>query len=328
VAAFVSSRLADPGRLGRVERDGAGRVTRIVEAADYQGPGGPGEINAGQYAFDAAWLWAHIDRIPLSPKGEYYLTELVAMACAEGTAAAAVEGPADEVLGVDDRVALARAEGVMRERLLREHMLNGVTIVDPATTYIHAGVEIAPDTTILPNCHLHGRSRVASGCTIGPATTLRNSAVGEGSTVQASVIEESTVGARVRIGPFAHVRGGAVVGDDCEIGNYAEIKNSNVARGVKMHHFAYLGDADVGERTNLAAGMITCNFDGVEKHRTTIGADVFVGCDTMLIAPVTLGDGSYTATGSVVLSGRDVPPGGRVAGVPAKPLRPRESREE
>lgn len=315
--AFVTAFVDDLARMGRVHRV-ADRVAAIVEYAEEPTRTGGGEINAGQYCFDAAWLWAHLPRLPLSASGEYYLTDLVAMAVAEGAQVPTVRGSVDDVLGVDDRVRLAEVEAIARARILRGHMENGVTIRDPATTYIDADVELGEDVLVHPGCHLLGATVVGGGSVIGPNTLLRNSLVGEECTVVASVIEESRLGRRVRVGPFAHVRGNADIGDDVELGNYAEVKNSVLGPRVKMHHFSYAGDADVGEDTNIAAGTITCNFDGVAKHRTTIGKRVFIGSDTMLVAPVTLGDDAFTATGSVVI--RDVPAGERVAGVPARPL--------
>jgi bifunctional UDP-N-acetylglucosamine pyrophosphorylase/glucosamine-1-phosphate N-acetyltransferase len=213
----------------------------------------------------------------------------------------------------------------MRNRLLRIHMLAGVTITDPATTYIDAGVVIEPDVMILPGSSLRGATRVATGTTIGPGSTLEDAIIGPDSRIQSSVVEQSAIGARVTMGPFAHARGGAEIGDDCELGNYAEVKNSRIGRGVKMHHFSYCGDADVGDGANLAAGMITCNFDGEAKHRTVIGAGAFIGCDTMLVAPVTIGEGAYTATGAVVT--HDVAPGMTVAGVPAREFTRRVRKE-
>lgn len=321
---FLVSRVEDPGRLGRVSRDSAGAVTGIVEAADYDGPDGPAEINAGQYSFEAAWLWQNVDNVPRSAKGEYYLTHLLATAYEQQRAGIAVTADREEILGVDDRVRLAEAERVMRARILEHRMRGGVTIQDPATTYIDAGVEIAQDVTIFANSHILGTSRVETNCIIGPGTTLRNSGVGAGTKVHSSVVEDSSIGENVTVGPFSHIRGGATVGDDCEIHNYAEIKNSVLGRGVKMHHFSYAGDADIGEAVNFAAGAITCNFDGVAKHRTTIGARAFIGCDTMLVAPITIGEDAFTATGAVVT--RDVAPGERVAGVPARPM-PRRDKD-
>jgi bifunctional UDP-N-acetylglucosamine pyrophosphorylase/glucosamine-1-phosphate N-acetyltransferase len=314
---IVTAPADDAGRLGRVQRDERGAIRRIVEAADYEGGDLNAEINAGFYRFAAGWLWDHVGRLPVSPNGERYLTHLVAAAYDDGQPARSVTTTLS-VVGVDDRVKLAEAERIMRARIIEAHQLAGVTISDPATTYIDASVQLAQDVTVLPNCYLHGTTVVERDCTIGPGTTLRNATIRQHTTVQSSVVEDSEIGARCRVGPFSHVRGGAVIGEDCELGNYSEVKNSRVGRRVKMHHFSYLGDADVGDETNIAAGAITCNWDGVTKHRTTIGARVFIGCDTMLIAPVSVGDDALTAAGSVV--NRDVPAGVRVAGVPARPI--------
>lgn len=322
--AFLTAMLPDARAMGRVRRDKDGAVMAIVEAADDTSGTAEGEINAGQYVFDAEWLWKHLPDIPLSAKGEYYLTHLPALAYQEGTPANGVAADPTVVLGFDDRRGLAEAERLMRQRLIESHMLAGVTFVDPTTVYIDARVRLGEDVMILPNCYLQGETHVAEETVIGPGTTLRNSRIGARSRVQHSIIEESTVGEDVAVGPFAHVRGGANIGDGCYLGNYAEVKNSNLARNVKMHHFSYIGDADVGEEANIAAGTITCNFDGVEKHRTVIGANAFIGCDTMLVAPIEIGEGAFTATGAVVT--RDVPPGVRVAGVPARPMAPK-SRE-
>ncbi len=316
--AFVTCRVEEPGRLGRVVRDADGAPAAVVEAAEWEGPAGPAEINAGQYVFAGSWLWSRLPGVPLSAKGEYYLTHLIGLAAREGTPAGTVEATPEEALGVDDRVKLAEAEAVMRRRILERHMVAGVTIEDPATTWIGARVELAQDVVIRAGSRLEGATRVDEDAVIGPNTTLRNARVGAGTRVEASVIEDSEVGARCRVGPFAHVRGGAVIGEGCELGNYAEVKNSRLGRGVKMHHFSYLGDADVGDGANIAAGTITCNFDGVAKHRTVIGARAFIGCDTMLVAPVRVGDDAFTATGSVVT--KDVGDGESVKGVPARPF--------
>jgi bifunctional UDP-N-acetylglucosamine pyrophosphorylase/glucosamine-1-phosphate N-acetyltransferase len=324
VMAFVTCRVEDPGRLGRLARDVNGAVRAVVEAADYDGPAGPAEINAGQYIFDASWLWRTLPQVPMSAKGEYYLTHLVGAAAALSPAAT-VTASAAEALGVDDRVKLAEAEAIMRARILEGHMLAGVTVSDPGTTYIDAAVRISRDVTILPGCHLQGETSIDTGAVIGPSTILVNAAIGEGTAIRASVVEDSRIGSRCRVGPFAHVRGNASIGDDCEIGNYAEVKNSVIGNGVKMHHFSYMGDADIGDRANIAAGSITSNFDGKHKHRTTIGEDAFIGCDTLLIAPVTVGAGAYTASGAVVT--RDVAPGQTVAGVPARPFERKERPE-
>ncbi len=315
---FATCRVPDVGSFGRVIRDGLNQVLTIEDQFDVNAPDVTAERNAGQYAFEGAWLWGHIDAIPPAENGEFYLPLLAKMAHDVDRPAVSVDALVDDVMGFDDRIGLAEAERLMRARILRRHMLGGVTIADPATTYIDAGVVIAEDVTILPGCHILGDSDIATGAVIGPNTTLRNALVGTDTVVRHSVVEETKLGARVNVGPFAHTRGGAVIGDDCELGNYAEVKNSVIGRGVKMHHFSYMGDADVGEGTNIAAGTITCNYDGVNKHRTTIGAGAFIGCDTMLVAPITVGDGAATAAGSVVT--KDVAPGERVAGVPARPM--------
>lgn len=326
IMAFSTQSLADGGALGRVIRDPTGAVQSIVQAADLADRSGPAEVNWGQYLFDAAWLWDTLPRIPLSPKGEYYLTKLADFAYESGRPAATISLPDEEALGLDDRVKLAEAERRMRTRILERHMLAGVTIRDPSTTYIDATVELAQDVTVLPGCHLTGHSTVGASSVIGPNTILRNATVGTTCQVESSTIEDSVLGDRVHAGPFAHVRGVARIGDDCYLGNYAEVKNSVLGAGVKMHHFSYIGDADVGEEANIAAGVITCNYDGVNKNRTTIGARAFVGCDTMLVAPIIVGEGSLTGAGSVV--NHDVPDGARVAGVPARRLSSRRKRVE
>ena len=319
--AFLSCLVPDSGGFGRVQRDGEGTVTGIIEQTDGRGASFEAERNAGQYLFDGGWLWTHIDQVGASPTGEFYLTDLAAMACAEGTPPIAIHAPAEELMGFDDRIGLAEAEGLMRRRILRTHMLNGVTISDPATTYIDAHVTIAQDVTLLPNTTLTGATAVGSGSRIGPNAILRNARVGERVAIGPSVVEDSTIADGVRIGPFCHVRGNSTIGEACELGNYAEVNRSRLGRGVKMHHFSYLGDATVGDNANIAAGVITCNFDGVNKNPTVIGEGAFVGCDTMLVAPVEMGAGSQTGAGTVLRE--SLPPGMLAVGVPARILRPR-----
>jgi bifunctional UDP-N-acetylglucosamine pyrophosphorylase/glucosamine-1-phosphate N-acetyltransferase len=313
------NRVPDTGAFGRVRRDDAGRVCEIVEATS--GEGGTVERNAGLYVFDGPWLWHQLPAVVASTSGERYVTALAAMAYRQGRHVEAVEIAEDDAIGVDDRVRLAEAEAIMRRRLLERAMLGGVTVRDPATTYIDATVELEPDVIIEPGCFLHGATRVGRGTVVGPNSTLRDAEVGTNCRISQSSVEDSVLGNRVEMGPFCHVRGGAVLEDDCYLGNYAEIKNSRVGRGFKMHHFSYLGDADVGPNVNYAAGAITCNYDGVAKHRTVIGEGAFIGCDTMLVAPVRVGAGAVTAAGAVV--NRDVADGERVAGVPARLMPPR-----
>ena len=326
--AFTTQWVPDGLALGRVRREGDtsdGAVMGIVQLADDAGRSGAAEINWGKYAFSAPWLWDRLDRVPLSAKNERYLTLLADFAYEEGAPAATIAAGADEAIGVDDRVKLAEAERRMRQRLLRDHMLAGVTIADPATTYIDATVRLGQDVTVLPNSYLRGETSVGENSVIGPASTLRNATVGRDSEIAQSVVEESRIGERVHLGPFSHVRGNSTIGDDCHLGNYAEVNRSTLGRDVKMHHFSYLGDATVGDGANIAAGVITCNYDGVNKNPTVIGEGAFVACDTMLVAPVTFGAHARTGAGAVLRD--DLPPGALAVGVPARiiPTAPPES---
>ncbi len=324
---MLSARLDNPTGYGRVVRDSQGRVAAVVEEADAS-PQEKAirEINSGLYCFDGPWLAANLGNLKKSAKGEYYLTDMVGMAIAQGREVRAVEAEDPmEVMGVNDRVQLAEADRILRDRICRDLMLSGVTIVDPLSTYIGKDVSVGGDTVIQPGTHLRGRTTIGQRCEIGPNSVVVDSTIGDDCTVFASVIEEAEVGDRVSIGPFSHLRPGALIASDARLGNYAEVKNSSVGEGVQMHHFSYLGDAEVGAGTNVGAGTITCNFDGKRKHRTKIGKGVFLGSDTMLRAPVELGDGAVTGAGSVVT--RDVPAGGVVFGVPARP-REKASGEE
>ena len=313
---FITQHVAEGGALGRVVRNAAGVVRAIVQSADYAGPAGAAEINWGEYAFDGAWLWENLTAIEKSPKGEYYLTRLADFAFEQGTPAATIQAVPEEALGVDDRVKLALAERLMRERILNRHMLNGVTIADPASTYIDADVTIAQDVTILPNTTIARGSGISTGCRVGPNAILSNARVGRHTTIGAAVVEDSTIGEGVIIGPFCHVRGNSTLGDGCHLGNHAEVNRSRLGKRVDMRHFSYLGDATVGDNVNVAAGVITCNYDGVNKNPTIIGDGAFVGCDTMLVAPVEMGAGSLTGAGTVLRM--NLPENAKAAGVPAR----------
>ena len=323
--ALVAVDAIDPGKLGRVIRDEAGTVERIVERKDATDEEiAVNEINAGLYAFDAAWLRNRIGSLKPSPKtGELYLTELVELAREDGRLVVALTVEDDgRLLGINDRAELAQAEWDLRTRINAQHMIAGVTMRDPSTVYLDSTVRLAEDVTLEPNVSLRGATSVGRGSVIGAGSHIVDTAIGEDCVVWASVVEASTVEDRARVGPFSHVRPGSVVGTDAEVGNFAELKNTRLGRGVKQHHMSYLGDAELGAGTNVGAGTITANYDGSRKHRTTIGERVFLGVDTMLRAPITLGDGARTGAGAVVT--KDVPAGKLAVGVPARIREPRQ----
>ena len=317
--AIASVFSADPGDLGRVVRGEFGTVERIVEAKDASPEElEANEVNAGIYAFDAVWLRRRIGALTASAAtGELYLTDLVRLAREDGRIVAAVgfedDGRFD---GINDRSQLAAAEWTLRVRLNEAHMRAGVTMRDPSTVYLDWDVDLAPDVTLEPHVVLRGATTIGSGSVIGPFSQLIDSTVGERATVWASVVERSVIEDEATVGPFSHLRPKTVVGRGAEVGNFAELKNTRLGAGSKQHHNSYLGDADVGERVNIGAGTITANYDGAAKHRTTIGRGAFLGVDTMLVAPVEVGEGARTGAGAVVT--RDVPAGKLAVGVPAR----------
>ena len=327
--ALVAVDAIDPGNLGRVIRDEAGTVERIVERKDATDEEiAVNEINSGLYAFDAAWLRGRIGSLNASPKtGELYLTELVELARADGRLVVALTVEDDgRLLGINDRAELAQAEWDLRTRINGDHMRAGVTMRDPSTVYVDATVTLAADVTLEPNVILRGATSVGEGTTIGAGSEIHDSTIGARCVVWASIVESSTVEDGARVGPFSHVRPGSHVGPDAEVGNFAELKNTRLGRGVKQHHVSYLGDAELGAGTNVGAGTITANFDGRRKHKTTIGERVFLGVDTMLRAPVTVGDDAKTGAGAVVT--KDVPPGKLAVGMPARMRDPRPPEPE
>jgi bifunctional UDP-N-acetylglucosamine pyrophosphorylase/glucosamine-1-phosphate N-acetyltransferase len=327
--ALAASRVEDPGGYGRVVVDAEGRVRFIVEEAVATADERRIKlINAGVYCFDGGWLAQTVPLVKPSKTGEYYLTDLIALANDAGRAVQAVEAAYELTSGVNDRVQLAEAERVARDRVRQRLMLAGVTMVDPPSTYVDDDVDVGPDTTIYPGTILEGSTRIGSGCRIGPRAHIVDSSIGDGVVVDAAVVERSEILNGARIGPFCHLRSGARLLERADLGNYAEVKNATIGVGTKMHHFSYVGDAEIGDDVNIGAGTITCNYDSEtgRKSQTIIEREVGLGCDTMLVAPVRIGEGAITAAGSVVI--RDVEPGTLVVGVPARPIRPRRRRAE
>ncbi len=315
----------DPRGFGRIVRGDDGQVLAIVEEAQASPEQRAiRELNASVYCFEAAWLWQALRNVPLSPKGEYYLTDVIAIAVGQSRSVQAhiLEDP-QEAIGVNTRAHLAEAAAILQRRLNLAHMLAGVSLIDPATTYIEPGVRIGPDTVVWPNTHLRGETTIGPACEIGPNTIIHNSRVGADCKVEASVMESATLEDGVQIGPFAHLRKGAYLCEGVHMGNFGEVKNSTLGPHTKMGHFSYIGDAQIGANVNIGCGTVTCNFDGVNKNRTVLGDDVFIGSDTMLVAPVTLGEGAHTGAGAVIT--KDVPPHGLAVGVPARVIRMLES---
>jgi bifunctional UDP-N-acetylglucosamine pyrophosphorylase / glucosamine-1-phosphate N-acetyltransferase len=307
--------------FGRVLRDAAGRIQAVIEEA-HATPGQLAirELNTSVYCFSAEWLWQTLPRIPLSPKGEYYLTDLVGIAAADGLSIQTIDiSDPGETIGVNTRLHLAEAEALLRQRINREWMLAGVTMIDPQSTYIETGVSIGQDTVLWPNTYLQGNTSVGEDCTIGPNAIIRDTQIGNGCRVLASVLERAVVEDRVDIGPFGHLRKGAHLAEDVHMGNFGEVKNSYLGPGSKLGHFSYIGDATIGSNVNIGAGTITCNFDGKQKHHTDIGANVFIGSDTMLVAPVKIGEGARTGAGAVVT--KDLPDYTLAVGIPARAIR-------
>jgi bifunctional UDP-N-acetylglucosamine pyrophosphorylase / glucosamine-1-phosphate N-acetyltransferase len=323
---LATFRPDDARAYGHVELEDD-EVRRIVEAKDGTDDelASIPDLNAGLYAFDVAWLRSAIAGLAPSPAtGEIYLTGLVDLAYRDGRRVTAFPIEDDlELLGVDDRVQLATAEAELRWRIIEAHLLAGVTMEDPLSVYVDATVELDSDVTLEPHVILRGRTRIGRETIVGAGSRIVDSVVGERCRIWASVLEDSEVEDDVHVGPFSHIRAGASIAEGARLGNFAEVKKSRLGRGTKQHHFSYIGDAEVGDRVNIGAGTITANYDGQAKHRTTIGDGAFIGSDTMLVAPVTVGEGAATGAGAVVT--RDVPPGKVAVGVPAR-LRERRTK--
>ena len=314
--------------LGRILRDERSKVMRVVEASELEAGELKGaiEVNSGAYCFKASWLWDNLPRIEKASVGEFYLTSLVGMAASQRAAVETLVLEDDqEVLGVKNRLHLAQAEEAMRRGIRERWMLEGVTMVDPASVFLDASVELGQDTVICPNTMVLGRSKIGIGCTIGPGTVIQDSVIGDGCKVVASFLEEATVEESVHIGPFSHLRFGTHLEGGVHIGSFSEIKDSRLGRGTVMGHFGYVGDASIGTNVNLGAGLVTCNFDGVTKHRTEVGEGAFIGSDTMLVAPVKVGRGASTGAGAVLT--KDVPDHRLAVGVPARIVESKKATE-
>ena len=320
---LAATDVDNPSGFGRIRRDGSGAVINIIEQADTnESTNAIHEINVGLYRFDCRWLWEALAALPPSAGGEIYLTDAVAHA---GGIVAVLVQTGGVALTVETRADLARADGRVRDRIRDSWLAAGVSMIDPASIYIDAGVCIGPGTLLEPGTHLRGRTVLGDDCVVGPNAIVRDTHCGDACVLRGCDIDRARLGDRVTVGPFSTIREGSVLDDSVHIGTHAEVKNAHLHPRVRMGHFSYVGDAEVGEETNIGAGAITCNFDGADKHRTVIGARAFIGSDSLLIAPLSVGEGATTGAGSVVT--KDVPPGSRVVGNPARGVGRRASRD-
>ncbi len=318
-ATMLTAELPDPTSYGRVLRDARGGVERIVEQSDANdGELAITEVNPSIYCFRRAFLAPSLRRLsPENAQGEYYLTDVIGVLRQAGHVVVGVPAPdPNETLQVNDRAQLAAAETILRARINERWMREGVSMTDPSHTYVDAMVELEADVQLLPGTMLEGRTVVGSGSVIGPNSRLVDTIVGEDAVVANTVARESEIGDRATVGPYASLRAGTHVAADAHVGTFVETKNAEIGEGAKVPHLAYIGDAEIGPRANIGAGTITANYDGTNKHRTVIGADARIGSNTVLVAPVEVGDGAYTAAGAIVSS--DVPAGALAKGVPAR----------
>jgi bifunctional UDP-N-acetylglucosamine pyrophosphorylase/glucosamine-1-phosphate N-acetyltransferase len=318
---LLTVHLADPYGYGRIVRDEEGVFEKIVEQKDAsEDERAIQEINAGIYCFDTKKLFDALTRVQNNNvQGEYYLTDVPALLREAGEAVSLFNhNDSKEVSGINDRAELARAERDLSRRVVSRMMSDyGVSFIDPTNAYISESASIGRDTVIYPNVSIEGASVIGDGCTIRSGTRIKNSRVGRNVEIlDHSVITDSEISDNCTVGPFAHLRGHAKMEESAKVGNFVELKKTILGRGSKANHLTYLGDATIGEKTNIGAGTITCNYDGKNKHATIIEDNVKIGSDTMLVAPVRVGSGSVTGAGSVVT--KDVPPDSLVAGVPAK----------
>jgi len=309
-ATLLTAEVQDPSGYGRVIREG-GRPVAIIEHRDATAAQRAiREIGTSTYCFDARSLWPALDRVrPQNDQGEYYLTDVVSILAASGARVEALAAPdPEECMGINDRKQLAEAAAALRRRTLERLMVEGVTILDPAATYVDDTVEVGADTVIYPGAVLEGATAIGAECVVGPGCHVSGSRIGDRVTLRPyCVLSDAVVEADAQLGPFCHLRPQSHVGAGAKIGNFVELKKSRIGRGAKVPHLSYVGDATVGDKANIGAGAITCNYDGADKHETVIGAGAFVGTNSSLVAPVTIGAGAYVGAGSVIT--KSVPPG-------------------
>jgi bifunctional UDP-N-acetylglucosamine pyrophosphorylase / glucosamine-1-phosphate N-acetyltransferase len=309
-ATVLTAKMPDAHGYGRVIRDAGGKVVKIVEQKDASSAElAVNEINTGIYCFESAPLFAALAGITCeNAQGEYYLTDVISILVNQGDPVGAVIAEDhQDTMGINSRLQLAGAEKILRRRKLESLMDGGVTIMDPDSTFVDEAVVIAPDTVIYPFTWLEGQTTVGTGCTIGPSTRLADTVIGDNTTIHFSYAHECRIGDNVIVGPYVHLRPATVLADGVKVGNFVEVKNTQVGQGSKIPHLSYVGDTDMGAGVNIGSGTITVNYDGKHKHRTTIEDNAFIGCNTNLVAPVTVGHGAYVAAGSTIT--KNVPPG-------------------
>jgi len=317
---LLTGKVTDPRDFGRIVRNNEGKVTNVVEQSEANvAQLLINEINAGAYCFKTSWLWAALESLKPSKSGEFFLTDLISFAASINLTIESISIDHQEIMGVNNKSDLAKAEKIIRATTCENLMETGVRIIDPDTTYIDQEVVVGPDTVIFPNTYIRGSTNISSNCEIGPNCEITNSSIGSSCIIRSSTIESTMIHDNVSIGPYSHIREGSVLYEDVSIGNYVEIKNSTLGRGTKSGHHCYLGDSDIGSNVNIGAGTITCNYDGEQKHRTTIKDNAFIGSDTKLVAPVTIGKQSITGAGSIVT--KDIPDFAKGIGSPARILK-------
>ncbi len=302
-ATVVTALLSDPASYGRIVRNQAGDVEKIVEYKDANDEERAiSEINSGMYCFNSKDLFLALDNISNdNAQGEYYLTDTIAILKSMGKkVGASIMKNSDEILGVNDRINLCEAQRIKNNEIVTKHMINGVTIVDPQSTYIDDEVEISPDTIIMPNTHLKGNTKIGSLCEIGPNSIITNMEIADNVKVLSSVATDSKIGSGTTVGPFAYIRPNSNIGEKVKIGDFVEIKNSTIDEGTKVSHLTYIGDSDVGKGINFGCGTITVNYDGANKFRTVIEDNAFIGCNTNLVSPVKVGKNAFIAAGSTI----------------------------